>query len=469
MACIQDLLSETTFDKFPIIDRRSYSEHLTQFLNSKSKGGYVLNLNAEWGAGKTTFLHCWYNELKKDHPVVYFDAWKSDFTHDAMLALLESFHSQLMNVLTEDKALIAKLVEGGGHFLKHSAWRLATGFIKRQGGMNPDDSLFSDVLGDLQELGLDPSELTNTLQETLSAMQEQRKKVESVQDFKNTLIDVSNAYLKVNDKSAPIYVLIDELDRCRPTYAIEVIESVKHFFNTDNFVFVLATDTEQLQHSIKAVYGEGFNSSNYLSRFFDRTATLPSPTTRAFIENRLIEIVGYFPEKHLYFDLLIAKIFEWHGVLSLREIEKVLRDVEVAVSTPHNFKIVVLIILSILKHRYPYHYNKWLNTGARPYGKHGNTSKELIYPAIRTENFPLTDHKEVSMLEIIYYISDTINFVNIDKNDYPKHRKRKPETDLLIKQYCRDMCGHYGTKEGKSFTYATNYFDTLNFAGLLTG
>lgn len=72
------------FDNYNIINHQPFAQHLTSFLNSKSEVGYVLNLNAEWGAGKTTFLQCWYNELKESHPVIYFDSWKSDFTHDAM-------------------------------------------------------------------------------------------------------------------------------------------------------------------------------------------------------------------------------------------------------------------------------------------------------------------------------------------------------------------------------------------------
>jgi hypothetical protein len=83
----------------------------------------------------------------------------------------------------------------------------------------------------------------------------------------------------------PMFVFIDELDRCRPTYAIELLETVKHLFDIPGLIFVIATDTEQLQHSIKAVYGEGFDSNKYLYRFFDRTFTLKQPDLEKFIKS----------------------------------------------------------------------------------------------------------------------------------------------------------------------------------------
>ncbi|ROV60174.1 hypothetical protein EGH82_10240 [Vibrio ponticus] len=367
MSNIHEVPQDVTFDKFPVIDRRSYSEHLTSFLNSKAEEGYVINLNAEWGAGKTTFLHCWYNELKKNHPVVYFDAWKSDFTHDAMLALLEAFHSQLMCAITKNKELLNKLLEGGKHFAKSTSWKLLSGFIKRQGGMESDDSLFSDISDDLQELGLEPSDLTDSLKETFSSMLEQKKRIEGIDSFKKTLIELSTAYFKVHsDKKIPIYVLIDELDRCRPTYAIEVIESVKHFFNTENFVFVLATDTEQLQHSIKAVYGEGFDSASYLSRFFDNTIVLEAPKLEEYVKLKLPELADN-SDTNEYALRFIVELFQYHKMDSLREIEKVFDTVSIARSVQKCFKLFPLIILTILKRKYPQYFTQYLYSATYPY------------------------------------------------------------------------------------------------------
>lgn len=475
MSNIHEVPSDITFDKFPVIDRRSYSEHLTNFLNSKAKDGYVLNLNAEWGAGKTTFLQCWYNELKKDHPVVYFDAWKSDFTHDAMLALLEAFHSQLMNTLTENKELFKKIIEGGAHFIKSSSWKLALGFIKRQGGMDADDSLFSDISEELNELGIDASDLTDSLKETFTSMTEQKRKVEGVHDFKKTLVELSKAYLEVHsDKKGPIYVLIDELDRCRPTYAIEVIESVKHFFNTENFVFVLATDTEQLQHSIKAVYGEGFNSASYLSRFFDRSATLSAPTLKQFIEIELTSIVGPIPGEYEHFEL-ISDIITWHGITSLREVKKIFNDVEVACSQRKSYRILPIIVLSILRHRYLQYYLVLKARNVSPYNGPSENSNEKIRQATITPNFKLTKHTagKISIERILFTLSRNIKTdAQISDDTFTSSYINTEITSSLLNaptQKALEAFSHiYRTNlESDEHAERDDYFSLLDFAGYM--
>ncbi|MFG0773073.1 P-loop NTPase fold protein [Vibrio plantisponsor] len=409
---IHDVPSDITFDKFPVIDRRSYSEHLTNFLNSKAKDGYVLNLNAEWGAGKTTFLRCWYNELKKDHPVVYFDAWKSDFTHDAMLALLEAFHSQLMNAVTENKELYKDIIEKGSYFIKSILPSLAVGYIKQKTGLDSDDSIFTEFA---EDIGLDSNELTGALRDTFKLMLEQKQKVQGVQDFQKTLHGLSEAYLEVHkgSKEAPIYVLIDELDRCRPTYAIEVIESVKHFFNTKNFVFVLATDTEQLQHSIKAVYGQDFDSSSYLSRFFNNTVTLEAPDIYEFIQIKLPELSNTTPVEKIAL-LYIQELFQWHGIESLRDIDKVFDCVEIARSKNKCFKIFPLILLAILKTKFPKYYSKYSSIGGVCYNSSSTGSRRQnndldLVPGKIYSQFKITNQ---SKIYTDYLLQLSLNFID---------------------------------------------------------
>ena len=72
-------------------------------------------------------------------------------------------------------------------------------------------------------------------------------------------------------------VIIDELDRCRPLFAIEVLEKAKHLFNVGNVVFVIGIDREQLGHSIRTVYGAGMDPEGYLRRFIDMNFNLPNP------------------------------------------------------------------------------------------------------------------------------------------------------------------------------------------------
>ena len=94
----------------------------------------------------------------------------------------------------------------------------------------------------------------------------------------------------------PWVVMIDELDRCRPSYAVELLEVTKHLFSVNHIVFVIAINRQELAHSIKALYGEGFDAEDYLRRFFDVDFRLPEPGREAFINDlfRSTKIADYF-------------------------------------------------------------------------------------------------------------------------------------------------------------------------------
>ena len=207
-----------------------------------------------------------------------------------------------------------------------------------------------------------------------------------IKDFKIALEAIAEAFIDVrksfeHPKQYPVYVLIDELDRCRPNYSIEVIESVKHFFNTKNFVFVIATDSEQLQHSIKAVYGNGFNANLYLSRFFDLSVTLPSPALKEYIHVNFSELdYPDFPSQdnmlnHEYVVSLIEMVLIYHGISSLREVKKILFALDsYKIATTKKMSILSLLTLIILKKLYPELYLRLREEGTNPYRSENSTS-----------------------------------------------------------------------------------------------
>ena len=100
-----------------------------------------------------------------------------------------------------------------------------------------------------------------------------------------------------NEKQrGPLIVIIDELDRCRPSYAVELLEVAKHLFSVDRIVFVIAVNRQELEHSIRALYGEKLDAKAYLRRFFDVDFHLPEPDREAFINDLFYatKIVDYF-------------------------------------------------------------------------------------------------------------------------------------------------------------------------------
>ena len=108
--------------------------------------------------------------------------------------------------------------------------------------------------------------------------------------------------------------MVDELDRCSPDYAVEVLQLLEHVFHTEHVVFVVAVNQSELIHSIRSFYGEGFNAEGYLERFFDDILPLPSSRRSQYIETSLGSL------EHV--DTLAAAMFLEASGLSLREIDK---------------------------------------------------------------------------------------------------------------------------------------------------
>lgn len=320
-----------------------------------------------------------------------------------MTALIDCFHSQLANPKSDNQTLIKNFFEKGTHFVKKSIPSLAVGYLKHKTGIPDDESLIEDISS---TFGIDiaEKECGDALKDILKTVLEQRQKMNGIKDFKIALEAIAEAFIDVrksseHPKQYPIYILIDELDRCRPNYSIEVIESVKHFFNTKNFIFVIATDSEQLQHSIKAVYGNGFDANLYLSRFFDISVTLPSPALKEYIRVNFSEInYPKFPMennilKHELVISLIEKVFIYHAIYSLREVKKILLALNVyRLSTNKKFNILSVLNLIVLKKMYPELYLKLKQKSTSPYRHHGST--------INFESNKLSHEQSVQALDI---------------------------------------------------------------------
>jgi hypothetical protein len=152
----------------------------------------------------------------------------------------------------------------------------------------------------------------------------------------------------------PLFVFIDELDRCRPPFAIAMLERIKHLFEIDQVVFVVATDTTQLSHSVGAVYGGGFNSQGYLSRFFDRTYYFGRVSKSEFLDGLLTKTPMNEPKLSLPPKISLAQYltdgFDFFG-LALRDIEHVydiLRSVVTAWDLPLQLEICVLFPVAVM-------------------------------------------------------------------------------------------------------------------------
>ncbi len=278
-----------------------------------NKGSFVLNIDAAWGQGKSFFLNAVYETVKaRKHPAVFINAWQYDFVDDpfaiCVAALDRYFKSiQEQKEITKTEKFQKGLKTVRSQFL-NITWTLGKAVVKKainkvaENGVeevasifdanentNGGEKNFADEMAEAitEEMKLfSDAAIDKFAQRQIDTINETQ---ESLTIFQKGLGLIIEAIGESKKHELPMFIFIDELDRCRPTYAISMLERIKHIFDVPNVVFVLATDTESLGHSIKAVYGNEFKSREYLGRFFNRTYILPSASTSTIILSMLQE------------------------------------------------------------------------------------------------------------------------------------------------------------------------------------
>ncbi|HCE1375043.1 TPA: KAP family NTPase [Vibrio parahaemolyticus] len=353
------------------LKRGKYAKFLHNYLvDNSSQRGYVLNLNAQWGAGKTYFINRWIDSIKDAHPVVYIDAWKQDYSDDPMLTVVSSIIDALEEHLPAGNKKAIALKNKATRFFKAAAPLLMKGLIKKATGMNIDD-----VEPETEKK--EGSDLYNLTGEASAALakcliDDHNEKLKTVEHLRSDIKSLIEALDPKKKLKLPAFIFIDELDRCRPSYAVEMLEVIKHFFELENIVFVVATDTEQLQHAVKAVYGEGFDAQTYLGRFFRRRYSLSESSRFEFVK----QMVGESYEIKSTWKRHTPSIMEggnlWNLVsivagrfnLSLRETEQ-LADKFLAIlsSEPKSMNPYLLLILFALRDKYYGLYECWVKHG----------------------------------------------------------------------------------------------------------
>ena len=265
------------------LNRQEPIEILTHLLSSL-EGPCVLAVDAMWGNGKTTFLGMWAQYLRKEKfSVVKFNAWETDHAGDPFVALSSELTEGLQKYTDDPLATkIADMKKGVTEVLR----RAVPGLIRVA------------TAGTLDVSALMAKEAGQFLASYAEArMSEYQAAQQSVKAFQDALQNMAKTLSESEShQGRPLVVMIDELDRCRPSYAVELLETAKHLFAVDHIVFVLAVNRSELAHAIKALYGRGFDAEGYLRRFFDVDFVLPAPDRTAFIEDRLsaIQIDKYF-------------------------------------------------------------------------------------------------------------------------------------------------------------------------------
>lgn len=293
-----------------LLDRKKEAAFLESFLFSTvtattathDRRSLVINVKASWGSGKTFFLNRFAEQLRLGgHKVAQLDAWRADPEIDPLVSLVAAIRKEILPELRKKGAVanaFAVATQAGETLVLHTLKSVASKVVKKVAGVEFDklaeiaaDALSESPLEDAVDIDSAKDILKESVSEAAdnidlslavsSYFMNEVKKVgqqkSAVEKFTKSVETIASKLAARKGGKAPFYVVIDELDRCRPTFAIQLLERINHLFDTEGLVFVIGTDSDELEHSIRAVYGAGFDSRSYLNRFFSYTYNMAEP------------------------------------------------------------------------------------------------------------------------------------------------------------------------------------------------
>ena len=250
-----------------IFNRKPLGDRMTRLV-SEVEDPLMIAFDGQWGSGKTTFLKMWAGELRKaGFPVIFLDAFETDYLGDPFSVLAREIvelsqkskhiEERVVNKIKEKSAQIGKL-------LLRTSVGLGAKILIRGASLSLAD--ISDVV-DLKESFSEvaSAEVDNYIDEIFSGF---RAEFGAVHDFRNILSDLPIKIAK-GGSVKPVIFIVDELDRCKPTYALQMLERMKHFFLVENVHFVLGVKQAQLESAVRLSYGESVDASDYLLKFIN--------------------------------------------------------------------------------------------------------------------------------------------------------------------------------------------------------
>ena len=269
-----------------LLGRRQYVEGFCRMLLG-IEGHAVISLDGAWGSGKSAFARMCAAYLRSEESratkqvrVVEFNAWHQGHTGSPLVDLVSAISPEVDD--KTKKALSEAVLKVGT--------RVVTQLVRAG----------TSGLLDLSELADDES------QDMMTAWNEAEQ---GTRQFQTQLEEAAS------DEDGPLVVIIDELDRCQPSYALELLATVRHLFDVEDVIVVLAINRAELIHSVQSIYGPDSSADRYLRRFADLHAELPpprEPDLTRFLNNLLEEILPD-PQTSLRVKKVLGLIGEAHG------------------------------------------------------------------------------------------------------------------------------------------------------------
>ncbi|MGB1214027.1 MAG: KAP family P-loop NTPase fold protein [Pikeienuella sp.] len=316
-------LYEQGFEGVCKLNRASDGKKLSDLVE-KIAEPMVIALDAPWGAGKSVFLKCWVgaHTKREQATTVYFDAFKHDYIDDPLVSIVGALDERVADLTSENPAKSA--LRSGVDKAKRYAPAIGRGLLRvgasilTAGAINQIEDPTQTILDEaITASGDELGALTQDFWKT-----EENRRI-AMEAFRESLKSIATADQK-------LIIVVDELDRCRPDYALNLLEVIKHFFDVPNVHFVLGVNLKELANSVRARYGAGVSAEKYLQKFV--TVVMPMTNIYRHLPNNdaalthlsnCAEQLGLGSRGKLGTLRNYVRLVEQHIGVSLRDVERI--------------------------------------------------------------------------------------------------------------------------------------------------
>ena len=247
------------------LDFKPYVETLAEIVAS-SNTPLTIGVFGTWGSGKTSLMGMVKDSLPDDFTVAWFDAWKYDKEETLWRAFLLNVLAAVRKRVQKDQPVeeldyletmlyrAIDLEKAGGvtiDLLKLGS-TVAQGAVQIGLSFIPGAPALAKIIEELQALGTD-----NISQNALDSIQRERTRIhiEQVRFLEQFQVKFRQL-VETHVRPGRLVVFVDDLDRCLPEKAIQVLEAIKLFLDVRDCVFVLGLDQDVIARGIEMKYRE---------------------------------------------------------------------------------------------------------------------------------------------------------------------------------------------------------------------
>ena len=210
-----------------------------RYLSKKSLGQDTIDLEEAFAKSSLKNIH-----IENTYLPIYYNAWLYDYHNDPLISLLYVLVKECgkyVSTTMDSESIVNKLLS------LLSPFSLSLPFFQASGdlGKVKENFVSKDIL----------------------------EEIKTAEEIRGTIKQILDEIIK--ESAQKLVIFIDELDRCKPGYTIEMLERIKHYFDDDRIIFIASLNKEQLVHTISKFYGNAFDSTGYLNKFFDINIYLP--------------------------------------------------------------------------------------------------------------------------------------------------------------------------------------------------